>query len=173
MSTTKSFEQFTTTKPAWWSKLVAGTVAVRPNDDARDLRPTRRATSETRTAQEIQHNIAVKNHATAWNAVHHFIVHANARACGKRIARVGLSVANKRGFGAVGGNDAGDDAIQTCGGSSSHACDSGGMQCDGRNATRLRHVLNFLRGARFTCSAASWSQIARVIIWYSVLRQTW
>ena len=56
MSTTlKSETQFTTTKPAWWSKLVAGTVAVRPNDDARDLRPTRRATSETRTAQEIQH----------------------------------------------------------------------------------------------------------------------
>ncbi|MEI6272054.1 MAG: hypothetical protein WCQ03_01125, partial [Phycisphaerae bacterium] len=26
-----------------------------PNDDARNLRPTRRATSETRTAQEIQH----------------------------------------------------------------------------------------------------------------------
>ena len=111
------------------------------------------------------HNIAVANHATAWNAVHHFIVHANARACWKRLARVGFSVANKRGFSAVGGNHAGNHAIQTCGGSSSHARDSGRTQRDSRNATRLRHVLNFLSGARFTCSAASWSQIARVIIW--------
>ena len=51
----KSSHEFTTTKPAWWSKLVAGTVAVRPNDDARNLRPTRRAATETRSAQEIQH----------------------------------------------------------------------------------------------------------------------
>ncbi len=52
----KSPTPLTTTKPAWWSKLVAGTVAVRPNDDARDLRPTRRAVaSEIRSEQEIQH----------------------------------------------------------------------------------------------------------------------